>query len=142
MYNLSKRQVLFVVVALLGFAGCSDLASAQWNKAEELPKLKQPIPSSNPMTQNQEAIGAGKKLFSKFCVQCHGVNADGQSATFEVYAGDLRKFPWGYGEFIAIVLNGRPDKQMPPWKEYLNINQISQIGSFLEQLAVKGANWK
>ena len=40
------------------------------------------------------------------------------------------------------MVAGRPDKMMPPWDGVLDGEQISQIGAYLETLAVPGANWK
>ena len=54
----------------------------------------------------------------------------------------MRKFSLGYREFVVAVKNGRTGKQMPPWKEYLTEKQISQIGAYLETLAIEGASWK
>ena len=44
--------------------------------------------------------------------------------------------------FVVIVKNGRPGKQMPPWKNVLDEDNISKIGAYLETLALEGANWK
>ena len=98
-------------------------------------------PSSNPMSGNQDAIDAGRKLYGMWCLQCHGAAADGVSR-FGKYAGDLRVFWRGYREFVVIVKDGRTQKQMPPWKEVLDDAKIAQIGAFLETLAQDGANWK
>jgi mono/diheme cytochrome c family protein len=98
-------------------------------------------PSSNPVSGKLEAIEAGRKLYFMWCVQCHGPKADGV-ARFGKYAGDLRAFWRGYREFITIVKNGRPQQQMPPWKEVLSEPQIAQVGAYLETLAIEGASWK
>jgi mono/diheme cytochrome c family protein len=113
---------------------------AEEQKSEEK-KLSMPIPSSNPLSGKPEAIEAGRKLYFTWCTQCHGPKANGESR-FGSYAADLRKFWRGYNEFVTIVKNGRPQRQMPPWKEVLNDQQISQIGAYLETLAIEGANWK
>jgi mono/diheme cytochrome c family protein len=60
---------------------------------------------------------------------------------FAPYAADLRKFWRGYPEFVRITLNGRTKKRMPPWGGLLDEDEISQIGAYLETLAVEGANW-
>jgi mono/diheme cytochrome c family protein len=98
------------------------------------------VASSNPMSGDPEAIAAGQKLFFKWCVACHGKNADGVSR-FGDYAADLRNFWRGYSEFVGIVLFGRPKKMMPPWNGVLDGDQISQIGAFLETLASEKAVW-
>ena len=56
--------------------------------------------------------------------------------------GDLTEFWRGYKEFVVIVKNGRAQKQMPPWKDVLDDDNIAKIGAYLETLAVEGANWQ
>jgi mono/diheme cytochrome c family protein len=99
------------------------------------------LASSNPASGRPEAIEAGHKLYFMWCVQCHGPKADGV-ARFGKYAGDLRAFWRGYREFVTIVKNGRPQQQMPPWKEVLSETQIAQLGAYLETLAIEAASWK
>src|SRR5215831_6235152 len=109
--------------------------------AEEEKKPLQKVESSNPLSGNAEAIEIGLRLYFTWCVQCHGVKANGESR-FGKYAGDLTKFWRGYKEFVQIVKNGRPGRQMPPWREVLDDENVSKIGAFLETRAVEGANWK
>ena len=99
------------------------------------------VPSDNPLSGDPEAIEAGRRLYNTWCSQCHGGNADGVSR-FGKYAADLTKFKKGYTEFTIAVVEGRPEKQMPPWDGVLDGEQISQIGAYLETLAVEGANWE
>jgi mono/diheme cytochrome c family protein len=100
-----------------------------------------PMASDNPLSGDEEAIAAGRKIFNTFCAQCHGPEADGIAPRFGKYSADLRKFNKGFFEFAGIVVEGRPDKQMPPWGDYLDGEQISQIGAYLETLAIDGAKW-
>ena len=99
-------------------------------------------PPVNPLSGQQTAIEAGAKLYWKFCVQCHGIKADGKSTRFGKYARDLRKWRGGYPKFVITVLNGRVKKRMPPWGGYLDEDQIGQIAAFLETLQIEGAKWK
>ena len=99
------------------------------------------VPSDNPLSGDPAAIEAGRRLYNTWCSQCHGGKANGVSR-FGKYAADLTKFSKGYTEFATIVVAGRPDRQMPPWDGVLDGEQISQIGAYLETLAVEGANWE
>lgn len=101
-----------------------------------------PVPSSNPYTGQCDAILEGGKLYFTWCVQCHGVKADGVSPRWGGYAKDLRRFWAGYSQFIAVVVAGRPKLKMPPWAGVLTPEQMSYIGAYLETLALDGANWK
>lgn len=115
------------------------IAPTQTAQAENAPVK---VPSSNPLSGDPEAIDLGKQLYFNWCVQCHGAKADGDSPRFGKYAGDLRKFWRGYAEFLNTVKNGRPGKQMPPWKQFMDDDTIAKLGAYLETLAVEGANWK
>lgn len=122
-------------------AGAAERAAVGQNPPAATDQPTGSVASSNPVSGKPEAIAAGRKLYSMWCTQCHGPHADGVSR-FGKYAADLRQFWRGYREFVTIVKNGRTDRQMPPWKEVLDDKQISQVGSFLETLAMDGANWK
>jgi len=142
--NLLLALALVIVCGVV-FAGPSGvmIVDAQMTSppSEEKQPAKPRSPAGNPVSGNPEAIEAGRKLYSMWCVQCHGHHADGVSR-FGKYAADLRAFWRGYSEFVSIVKNGRTERQMPPWKEVLDDAKIAQLGAFLETLAIEGANWK
>lgn len=128
----SKPLRVMAMVVTLAFAGLAPTsASAQDSDA---------YPKKNPLAGNQEAIEEGARLYFKWCVACHGKHADGVSR-FGDYGADLRRFWRGYPEFVRIVLNGRTDRQMPPWGGVLDEDEIAQIGAFLETLQLDGARW-
>jgi len=102
---------------------------------------EQAVVSDNPLSGDEEAIAAGRKIYNTFCSQCHGSEANGIAPRFGKYSADLRKFNKGFYEFAGIVVAGKPEKQMPPWGDYLDGDQISQIGAYLETLAIDGAKW-
>jgi len=100
------------------------------------------VESSNPLSNSPEAIAAGERLYAKWCLQCHGANGDGHSPRWGHVGADLRKFWRGYTEYVNIVAAGRPAKKMPPWGGVLDMDQINQIGAYVETLALPGAKWK
>lgn len=132
--------ILAVALVTIGtWAGAGSRGVAMAGEEYEPPEVT--IPSSNPFSNNKEAIKEGAKTYFKFCVACHGYNADGESR-FGKLGYDLRKFWRGYAQFIAIATTGRPEKGMPPWGKYLDGVQLAKVGAYLETLAIKGANWK
>jgi quinohemoprotein ethanol dehydrogenase len=132
--NGLKLAVLSAAVAAgaLALSGQMPVAAQQQTAA---------VPSDNPLSGDPAAIEAGRRLYNTWCSQCHGGKANGESR-FGKYAADLTKFSKGYTEFATVVVAGRPDRQMPPWDGVLDGEQISQIGAYLETLAVEGANWE
>lgn len=135
MYRLRGRWGLIVALGAIAFWTIDGSSSA---RADDTVAS---VPSSNPLSGDAEAIEAGRKLFGTWCSQCHGGKADGVSR-FGKYASDLRKFKLGYTEFAVVVVEGRAKKQMPPWDGVLDGEQVSQIGAYLETLAIEGANWE
>ncbi|MGQ4808671.1 hypothetical protein NKDENANG_02059 [Candidatus Entotheonellaceae bacterium PAL068K] len=138
MGNLYKRCTLGVVIVLI--AVCASNSEGLL-KAFAADKSATSVPSSNPLSGDPEAIQQGQKLFFKWCVQCHGPKADGQSR-FGKYAKDLRKFKQGFSQFVVIVVNGRRKKRMPAWRGVISGDEIAQIGAYLETLAIEGAKWQ
>jgi mono/diheme cytochrome c family protein len=147
--SIRFASIAVACVAALGLSRSGLLRAAEPEKVEpkpaptaaESPPPHVQVPSSNPLSGDPEAIALGKRLFFTWCVQCHGPKANGESR-FGKYAGDLTRFWRGYPEFVIIVKNGRVQKQMPPWKEVLDDDNISKVGAYLETLSVEGANWK
>ena len=139
--DVRPTWVLFLAVGLLPLGGGSHLGGPGAASATIGQEEKTPVSSSNPVSGDPDAIGQGRALYFKFCAPCHGPHADGESR-FGKYAADLRKFSLGYRTFVVTVQNGRTGKQMPPWKEYLTEQQISQIAAYLESLAIEGADWR
>jgi polar amino acid transport system substrate-binding protein len=81
-----------------------------------------------------DAIGVGRAVFNQHCSHCHSPNAHSPEP-----ARDLRRLRIRYGErmtavFYETVTEGRTAKGMPPWKEILKQDDISQVLSFLESV--------
>jgi mono/diheme cytochrome c family protein len=137
--NLCKRWALYVAITHMIMYG-SGVGGPRPAFAADQPTRS--VPSSNPLSGDAEAIAQGRRLYTKWCMQCHGRKADGRSTRFGLYAKDLRKFWRGYSAFFAIVVSGRPKKKMPAWAGIIQPEEIQQIGAYLETLAIEGANWQ
>lgn len=129
--------VIFIVCTVL----CGSSVAASSGPCEDL-TVAPGLPSSNPLSGDPAAMRDGCVLYRKWCRQCHGEHADGQGIRWAAGAKNLRKYWQGFSEFIAIVVAGRPQQQMPPWGSVLKGEEIMQIGAYLETLAVEGANWQ
>ena len=96
--------------------------------------------SPNPLSDNQEAIQIGKKLYKVKCAKCHGIKATGINSG-HLQTPNLRKYRKGYSAFTDIIVNGY--LRMPAWGGMgkLNKEQINQLASYLESIALKKSNW-
>ena len=126
-----------VLVAALA---ASSVAPAVAGNTDEVPAPVE-IESGNPVSGDPAAIEAGAILYGRWCVQCHGFNADGVSPRWGKWAFDLRLWWKGYEKYVETVAVGKLPR-MPSFGEYLDFDQINEIGAFLETLAMKEANWK
>lgn len=144
MTRVGFLATVVVVLCVLMLHGPMDTLAAEecTDGTNALTLPENPVPSSNPYSNQCDAVLQGGKLYFTWCVQCHGVKADGISPRWGGYAKDLRRFWAGYSQFIAITIAGRPKLKMPPWAGVLTPEQISYIGAYLETLALDGANWK
>lgn len=128
-------SAIAISIACFGLVGWAFKVPAA-DASGELESAQTPS-SSNPLSGDPESIELGKQLFVTWCAQCHGTDARGGK-----YGANLQIFPRGYREFLATAKNGRPGKQMPPWKDTLDDEALNKIGAYLETLAQPGANWK
>jgi mono/diheme cytochrome c family protein len=96
--------------------------------------------SPNPLSDNQEAIQIGKKLYKVKCAKCHGIKATGINSG-HLQTPNLRKYRKGYSAFTDIIVNGY--LRMPAWGGMgkINVQQINQLASYLESIAFKKSNW-
>lgn len=129
----------WVAAAACGLAGFASIVQAE-SEEKEPPVIQ--VESGNPMSGKPESIQAGRKLYVRWCQQCHGVKLDGYSPRWGKHGADLRKYAGGYRQFALVVLEGVTAKRMPAHKEYLDGEQVLQIGAFIETKAIEGANWK
>jgi mono/diheme cytochrome c family protein len=96
----------------------------------------------NPVAVTPASIAEGRNVFQRFCVQCHGTNAQGGAPLGESGPAppDLTDPEWRYGssdgEIYFTVKNGvPPDFFMEPWKDRIEDNEIWNIVNYLKSLA-------
>jgi len=96
----------------------------------------------------KDKVEAGKKVYFKRCVWCHGVEGggDGPSAdrlftrprnfiqgTFKIRTTDSGELPLD-ANLIKTVTNGLPGSAMPAWGEFLKKEEIEAVIQFVKTL--------
>lgn len=83
-----------------------------------------------------DGLGAGKSIFEKNCVACHGAAGEG------IVGPNLTDDFWIHGGGIknvfTVVTNGVPAKGMISWQTQLSPKQIQQVASYI--LTLHGSN--
>jgi mono/diheme cytochrome c family protein len=83
-----------------------------------------------------KAATAGGKVFGEVCAKCHGANAVWDPALAPVdLLRSVRRFQ--YVGFKYIVMNGRPQKGMPPLRGTISEDQIASVYQYLRARSMK-----
>ena len=130
--KLAGRAALAALWISLAAVAASPVAAANppWKAAPEADGYK------NPNKPTPASIAAGKKVYDKFCVLCHGTegNGDGPSAkTMLISPATFRaKEPMrsqSDGALAWKILNGRGP--MPSWAPVLSEDDIWNVINFI-----------
>jgi mono/diheme cytochrome c family protein len=144
----------------IGVASKCLLRGLIWAAVALLPlqAVAQDIPPPGkytPKKDSPEDIAAGKAVYFRKCVWCHGPDGagDGPSAirlatkprnfnqgTFKIRhtaSGDL---PTDEDLFLTVT-NGLPGSAMPPWGEILSVEERKNVVSFVKNVLVKDRNF-
>ncbi len=144
--RMISKSVLGGLVAMILAIGLPFPAVAQ-----EIP----PPGKYTPKKDSPQDIEAGKAVYFRKCVWCHGPDGagDGPSAirlatkprnfnqgTFKIRhtaSGDL---PTDEDLFLTVT-NGLPGSAMPPWGEILSVEERKHVVAFVKNVLVKDRNF-
>ena len=97
----------------------------------------------NPVAATPESLAAGKGTFTRFCANCHGLNAEGGPGNDLIPpAPDLTGKEWRHGssdgEIFSTIKNGvPPELNMGAWGDQLKDQDIWNVVNYIRSLAKK-----
>jgi mono/diheme cytochrome c family protein len=116
------------------FAGGKDRVSAVEELANgNLAKGGTAAPAFPPMPAGDANVAAGKDLYERFCVACHGdtgLGGHGGGASLDAISKDE-------GAIYATVNTGR-NQNMPPFKGALKPEEIRDIAGYISKVLQPG----
>ena len=86
----------------------------------------------NPFAGQQSAVEAGKTLYARNCLSCHGKAGQGTGNVPSLVGGKLKGVT--PGEIFWFITKGSPDNGMPAWN-FLPDEKRWQIVSYVEAMA-------
>lgn len=114
---------------VLGLLFCAAMMQAQ-NPFKDAPASAKA--EKNPMAGQQSAVDAGKTLYARNCLSCHGKAGQGTGNVPSLVDGKLKGVT--PGEIFWFITKGSPDNGMPAWN-FLPDEKRWQIVSYVEAMA-------
>jgi mono/diheme cytochrome c family protein len=131
--RVRKLFVKAIVVGLLLAPLAGPRITAQGNP--EAARIQNPVPPS------PDSIAAGKQAYTRYCANCHGLNAEGGPGNdLTPPAPDLTDKEWKYGstdgEIFNSIKNGvAPDFNMGAFGDQLKEEEIWKVVNYVRSLA-------
>jgi mono/diheme cytochrome c family protein len=133
--TMTRRRIAILSVLAL----CVTLGVVQESVSEKKPRGSglAGAPGSahsraNPFAGNPEAIRAGRKLFERYCAECHGTDLRGRAKAPALDAGLVQAVP--PGDLFWFLTNGNLWRGMPSWSR-LPEAQRWQIVAYLKSVS-------
>jgi len=128
--------MLFITAFCISSAGAQANSPAAPEKSkfdyQELARAPEKARNRrNPLENNTDAPAAGRKLFEKYCAECHGADAAGTGKAPSLRADEVQQAT--PGALFWLISNGVVRKGMPVWSR-LPEPQRWQIVRFLKSL--------
>ncbi len=128
--HLALTCSILLLCAVLAFAAAEENETKR--HASRLGSV--PAPASarlNPYEGKLEAVKAGRKLFERYCAECHGKDAGGRGKAPALDSGLVEQAP--PGDLYWFLTNGNLRAGMPSWSR-LPDAQRWQIVTYLKSL--------
>jgi len=137
MKNLRQEKLGFAAAMVLALVFGSTISFAQgtdWNAPADANGYKNPIKS------DAKSVAAGKKVYEKYCLLCHGATGKGDGAS----SGSLEIKPANFGDKKRMsgqsdgalawkIISGRGP--MPAWGPVLQENDIWNVINYIRTFA-------
>lgn len=97
----------------------------------------------NPVASSPESIAAGKQSYTRYCANCHGLNAEGSPGNdLTPEAPDLTDKQWKHGstdgEIFNSIKNGiGPEFNMGAFGDQLKDEDVWKVVNYIRSLAKK-----
>jgi mono/diheme cytochrome c family protein len=130
-----RRTLMALTIAMVMFNSRIGLGKKGLKKGDLGSELRRaPISAQslrNPYAGQNDALGAGKKLYLRHCADCHGADGRGREKAPSLYSSIIQSAT--PGTLFWFLRNGNLSEGMPAWSR-LPDQQLWQIVTFLQTL--------
>ncbi|MEE8357916.1 MAG: c-type cytochrome [Candidatus Hydrothermarchaeales archaeon] len=136
-----KSIAIFFLALMMSVSGLVYADSLESEHGESVVLEESDVMVVNPVPRNQESVAAGKEIYVKKCLACHGETGAGDGPMAENLPEkppDLSDIEMigGHrdGELFMMISDGMGDN-MPAYKDVLEDDQIWQVVNYLRALS-------
>jgi glucose/arabinose dehydrogenase len=122
-----NSRLLAVVFSVLFSVAAMPAVDKNFHDAPDSAKAQK-----NPLEGKQDAIDAGKTVYARNCLSCHGKTGHGTGNVPSLVDGKLKGVP--QGEIFWFITQGDKDNGMPSWA-FLPEDKRWQVVTYVEALA-------
>ena len=94
----------------------------------------------NPVAASPESTTAGKRVYTRMCVRCHGPEGKGDGTAASAAVPDLTDAPWDYGgsdgEIFSVIHDG-VSTDMDGYAARLSDTDIWNVVNYVRSVGVK-----
>ncbi len=110
----------------------TEMKNAQEQIAAYMAKAKDNVDENTVTMAEAAGVDAGKELYAKTCVACHGQKGEGGvgpnlTDDYWIHGGNIK-------DVFKTIKYGYPDKGMQSWQSQFSPKQIQQLASFVKSL--------
>jgi len=140
--GLTVLLSLVVSAAVIAVPFLSAQNAARKSASKDAPSVYASAPASaknqkNPYAGSAAALTAGRRVYERNCLACHGINASGTGAVPSLRRGDTRSAP--DGAVFWFVGKGDKDSGMPAWAGIISDRERWQVVSYVKSLTNRPA---
>ena len=122
----------------------ATLATYLTNQNEIEPRALAPTniqEQASSISTDKGNLSKGKAVYTTFCMNCHGTKGHGDGPVGQMLippAADLTTLgEKSDEEILTTIQNGRPGTAMPSWKNYLSVQDIADVLTYIRSFGQK-----
>lgn len=104
---------------------------------------ERPVYITSPEEMKSKEVVAGKQIYEKKCISCHGIEGDGKgpaAVTLDRQPTNFKEVQPEPDDLLTVLEEGVPGTSMPPWKDQLTDAERDNLSRYVQSFYVEDAS--